>query len=99
SGNWRGTYTSAEAGGFIWMTLNQDGNRISGTFATSDEGGGTIEGRVNGDSFTFDVGLPAFCPGDISGDGDVNGGRMTLHFSGYDCETTYTNGYAELNRY
>ncbi len=98
AGTWRGLFTSDSYGGVLILNLNQTGSRFTGTYNVNYEDSGTISGDMNGNSFDFELGLPAYCPGDISGSGSINGNSMTLRFSGYDCETTFNNGYAEMAR-
>jgi len=98
SGTWRGLFTSDSYGGYLVLNIYQDGSRITGAYTVNYEDSGTLEGEVDGDSFDFELDLPSSCPGDISGSGTVNGNNMTLRFSGYDCEESYDNGYAEMTR-
>ena len=98
SGTWSGVYTSDEAGGYATFTLNQDGNTITGTYVTSDGGAGNFHGTLSGNTLDWYLDLPEWCPGEISGSGSVSGTTMTLDFDGYDCEDSYDNGYASLNK-
>ena len=98
SGTWSGVYTSDEAGGFVTFTLNQDGNTITGTYITSDGGAGNFHGTLSGDSLEWYLDLPDWCPGEISGTGTCSATTMTLDFDGYDCEDSYDNGSASLNK-
>lgn len=98
SGTWEGTYsTSLMDTSALTMTVAQDGNEFSGTYATEDSGG-AITGTISGNTITFDLDPSGDCPGDFDGSGTVNASTLALTFSGANCLGSHRNGQANLSK-
>ena len=77
TGTWRATY----AEGYNLLTMVQSGDAVTGTYADSDGGRGTITGTVEGSRFSFTILETPADGGRTWGTADIVGNTMMGGFS------------------
>jgi hypothetical protein len=91
SGTWKGTFRNGETGN-ITFTLNQSGNKITGTFNTSTNRFGDMNGTVSGSSVSGTLTYNDSCGGSSSVKGTIsdNGRKIEGDGNTSDCLGNYS---------
>ena len=77
SGTWDATIKSPMGDQNATMTLNQDGNTVTGTSSGAQGSADIAEGKVEGDTFTWKQDITVPMPMTLEGNATVGGGEMT----------------------
>lgn len=109
AGVWTGTYSTSLISNNVrelQFTLQQSGTNVNGTywrtFSISGCGAGslssTINGTINGNTFSFTMDKDSQCSGTFNGTATISGNTMTLSFTGSDCCGTHNNGQGTITK-
>lgn len=74
----------------VTLTLTQDGDKVSGTWSGDSGSAGQVSGKADGDSLKSLSITQTGCTGSFSGDGKIDGDKLTGSISG-------TNGCSTLS--
>ena len=99
-GSWVATIADEISSGKLYFNLVQlkDG-QISGTYTSSQGGGGTISGSLNGNTLYFRLRQSVKdCPGQFEGVVAVESDRGIGNYTGHDCFGDHGTGSATLSR-
>ncbi|NNC73595.1 MAG: hypothetical protein HKN78_12070 [Sphingomonadaceae bacterium] len=77
SGTWDGTINSPMGEQKVTMTLNQDGDAVTGTAAGAQGAADIEDGKVDGDTFTWKQDITVPMPMTLEGTATVGGDSMT----------------------
>ncbi len=77
SGTWDGTINSPMGEQKVTLTLNQDGDSVSGTAAGAQGAADIADGKIDGDTFTWKQDITVPMPMTLEGTATVGGDEMT----------------------
>jgi hypothetical protein len=98
-GGWAATFADSVSSGQMSFTLMQDRNTVHGTYTSSLGGGGTINGTVESNKFTFELTQSIKdCPGRFVGSADLRFNSMFGSYSGSDCQGAHNNGSFSMTK-
>ena len=98
-GGWAATFADSVSSGQLSFTMMQDGSSVRGTYTSSMGGGGTINGTVLNNKFSFELTQTIKdCPGKFAGSADLRSTSMIGGYSGSDCQGPHTNGSFSMTK-
>ncbi len=100
SGSWASTFADQIMSGKVYFNLvqSQDG-MVAGTYTSSEGGGGTISGRLEGKALRFELRQSIKdCPGSFRGVAAMEGDKGVGTYSGSDCQGDHGTGTVTLAR-
>lgn len=98
-GGWAATFADSVSSGQLSFTLMQDGSAVRGTYTSSMGGGGTINGSVTNNKFSFELTQSIKdCPGKFVGSADLRSNSMFGTYYGSDCQGAHSNGSFSMTK-
>lgn len=104
SGTWSGNCSDETGPGKMTLSLNQNGNNVTGDAILTDNMTamslkGKVQGSVNGNIFSGTISLDDLCNSKIKFQANIGDNRLTGQYSGYnDCGSGIKNGRLSLQR-
>ena len=98
SGEWDAVFGDSTSAGTSTLILKQDASgHVTGSYATTLGGNGTVAGQITGSHFAVTlVQTQSRCPGSFQGSVDFTSGSGEGSFSGRDCLGVHENGMVSL---